>query len=109
MKTLNLIAALTLVAAPAFAEGDAAKGETDFKRCKACHSIVAPDGTAVQKGGKTGPNLYGVIGRTVASFPDFKYGDSITGRRCQGPDLGRGDDRRLCHRPDRLAEGTDRR
>lgn len=77
MKTLALIATLCVFAAPAFADGDAAKGESDFKRCKACHSIVAPDGTALQKGGKTGPNLFGVIGRAVASEPDFKYGDGI--------------------------------
>ena len=29
------------------------------------------------KGAKTGPNLYGVFGRVVGSYPDFKYGDSI--------------------------------
>ncbi len=84
MKTLTLIAALTVAAAPAFAAGDAAKGADDFKRCKACHSIVAPDGTAVQKGGKTGPNLFGVIGRAVASYPDFKYGDSIKAAGAKG-------------------------
>ena len=68
--------ALSLLAAPAFAAGDAAKGENEFKKCKACHSIVGADGTAIQKGGKTGPNLYGVIGRQVAS-EDFDYGESI--------------------------------
>lgn len=64
-----------LAALPALA-GDAAKGESDFKKCKACHSVTAPDGTAVQKGGKTGPNLWGVVGRTVAS-EDFTYGASL--------------------------------
>ena len=68
--------ALAALAAPAFA-GDAAKGEADFKKCKACHAIVADDGTEIQKGGKTGPNLYGVVGRAVATVPDFKYGDGI--------------------------------
>lgn len=63
-------------ALPALA-GDAAKGESEFRKCKACHSITAPDGTVIQKGGKTGPNLYGVIGRPVASDPDFSYGASI--------------------------------
>ncbi|MBI1172532.1 cytochrome C [bacterium] len=77
MKTFPLIAALCLTAAPVLAGGDATKGADDFKRCKACHSIVAPDGTAIQKGGKIGPNLYGVVGRAVASLPDFKYGDGI--------------------------------
>lgn len=64
------------LAAPAFA-GDPAVGEDAFKKCKACHSVIAPDGTEFQKGGRTGPNLYGVIGRGVASDPDFKYGESI--------------------------------
>ena len=84
MKTLILIAALTLAAGPAFAAGDATKGAEDFKRCKACHSIVAPDGTAIQKGGKTGPNLYGVIGRKAASSPDFKYGDAMAAIGAKG-------------------------
>ncbi|MCB2124454.1 MAG: cytochrome C [Rhodobacteraceae bacterium] len=78
MKTkLIAIAAALALAGPAFAEGDAAKGESEFKKCKACHAIVADDGTEIVKGGKTGPNLYGVIGRAVASVPDFKYGDGI--------------------------------
>lgn len=77
MKSLILpAAALALFALPAFA-GDAAKGESEFKKCKACHAIVAPDGTEVQKGGKTGPNLFGVIGRPVASVEGFGYGESI--------------------------------
>ena len=73
---LPALAALLVLSAPALAQ-DAAKGESEFKKCKACHAIVAPDGTAIQKGGKTGPNLYGVVGRTVAST-DFAYGDSLT-------------------------------
>jgi cytochrome c len=77
MKTVALISLLSLLAAPALAQGDAAKGETDFKKCKACHSIIAPDGTAIQKGGKTGPNLFGVIGRPVAGQADFKYGEGM--------------------------------
>jgi cytochrome c len=77
MKTFILLAvAATAMAAPAFA-GDPAAGENTFKKCKACHSVIAPDGTEIQKGGRTGPNLYGVIGRGVASDPDFKYGESI--------------------------------
>lgn len=78
MKTILIAAFATLAAAaPALAEGDAAKGESEFKKCKACHMIVADDGTEIVKGGKTGPNLYGVVGRAVASVPDFKYGDGI--------------------------------
>lgn len=72
---LPALVALLVLTAPALAQ-DAAKGESEFKKCKACHAIEAPDGTAIQKGGKTGPNLYGVVGRTVAST-DFAYGDSL--------------------------------
>lgn len=78
MTKLILLAALAAaaLAGPALA-GDAAAGEDTFKKCKACHSVVAPDGTEIQKGGRTGPNLYGIIGSRVASNPDFNYGDGI--------------------------------
>ncbi len=75
-KLLTATVTLAALAAPAFAEGDAAKGEKEFKKCKACHTIAADDDTVIFKGGKTGPNLYGVIGR-VAGSSDFKYGDGL--------------------------------
>ena len=62
---------------PAFAAGDAAKGEREFNKCKACHMIQAADGTDIVKGGKTGPNLYGVIGRAAGSQEGFRYGESL--------------------------------
>lgn len=79
MKTTTLIAALAaaLIAGPVLAEGDAAKGEKEFGKCKTCHMIQAADGTAIVKGPKTGPNLWGVIGRQVASYEGFDYGDGI--------------------------------
>lgn len=75
-KFTLLAVAVTALAAPAFA-GDPVAGEDTFKKCKACHSIIGADGTEIQKGGKTGPNLFGVIGRAVGSDPDFKYGDGL--------------------------------
>lgn len=74
--TLAAALALAALAAPVLA-GDPAAGEAEFKKCKACHSVIAPDGTEIQKGGRTGPNLYGIIGRGVAADPDFSYGESI--------------------------------
>ena len=78
MKKTMIVASLAFaaLAAPALAQ-DAAAGEKEFNKCKACHSIISTDGTDIVKGGKTGPNLYGVIGRPVASVADFKYGESI--------------------------------
>lgn len=84
MKTLFLLPAMALaLAAPAFA-GDAAKGEADYKKCKACHAIIGADGTEIQKGGKTGPNLFGVIGRKVGSAEGFTYSDAMTAIGAKG-------------------------
>ncbi len=66
-----------LLALPALAEGDAAKGEKEFNKCKSCHMVVAEDGTEIVKGGKTGPNLWGIVGRTAGTYADFRYGDDL--------------------------------
>ena len=68
----TLIAGLLAAPVVAAETGDAGKGEKDFRKCKACHAIIADDGTEIAKGGKTGPNLYGVAGRAVGST-DFNY------------------------------------
>ncbi|MEO5616089.1 MAG: cytochrome C [Cypionkella sp.] len=80
----SALIALAQFTTPALAEGDAGKGEKLFNRCKACHSIIAPDGTAKQMGGKTGPNLYGVIGRPIGSYPEFKYGTGLLALNAKG-------------------------
>ena len=77
MKT-SLIATLTVLAlaAPAVAQ-DAAKGEKEFNKCKACHMIQDDAGTDIVKGGKTGPNLYGIVGRKAGTEEGFKYSDAL--------------------------------
>lgn len=67
---LAAIAALPLLAAPAFADGDPAKGEKVFARCKACHEIA-------KEQNKVGPHLVGVIGRQAGSVEGFKYSDAM--------------------------------
>lgn len=71
---------------PAIAQ-DVAVGEKEFRKCKACHMIQTPDGEDIVKGGKTGPNLYGVVGRKVASEDGFKYGAGILEAAEMNPDL----------------------
>ncbi|UTW58710.1 cytochrome c family protein [Kordiimonas sp. SCSIO 12603] len=55
------------------ASADAAKGARQFAKCKACHTV--------EKGGRngTGPNLYGIIGRSVAADDTFKYSSVLGG------------------------------
>ena len=81
MKTiLTAAAAVLTLAAPAFAQditGDVEAGAKDWKKCKACHSIIDAAGETIEKGGKTGPNLFGIVGRTAGTYPDFKYTDEI--------------------------------
>jgi len=76
MKTMKMaLLGLLMTAGPALAgghaSGDAAAGEAVFKKCKACHAIVADDGTVIVKGGKNAPNLYGIYDRQAAVPKDI--------------------------------------
>lgn len=79
-RIATLTAVMTALAAPVLAEshsmGDVATGEKEFGKCKSCHMIESADETIV-RGGKTGPNLYGVVGRTAGSVEGFRYGDDL--------------------------------
>ncbi|KEJ88133.1 c-type cytochrome [Sulfitobacter donghicola] len=81
MKLFSVTAlGLALLAAPAFADGhasgDAEAGKKVFNKCKSCHTIADAEGNTIVKGGRTGPNLYGILGRAAGSA-DFKFGKSI--------------------------------
>jgi len=76
LNTIAVLAALSL-ASPALAVGDIEKGEKTFKKCKSCHMIEDAAGETIVKGGKTGPNLYGIVGRAAAAQEGFRYGKSL--------------------------------
>jgi cytochrome c len=65
-------------ATPALAQSDPAAGEKVFNRCKACHMIG--EGAA----NRVGPALNGVVGREIASAPDFKYSDAFLAKKAEG-------------------------
>jgi cytochrome c len=74
---LAALAAAVLLAAPAHAEGDAAKGEKVFAKCKACHEV--------EKGvNKVGPTLKGVVGRAAGSVEGFKYSEAMAAKGAEG-------------------------
>ncbi|WP_300073219.1 cytochrome C [uncultured Ruegeria sp.] len=75
MSKVNLIAILFMSAlsTQSIASGDPAKGEKLYNRCSSCHAIIK-DGEVLVKGGITGPNLYGVVGRVAGSEVDYRYG-----------------------------------
>lgn len=74
---------VSLFAGPAQA-GDATRGKMLFKDCRACHSVIDETETPVVRGGRTGPNLYGVIGRHAGSVPGFFYSTSMVAAGRQG-------------------------
>ena len=54
-----------------FASTSASEGAKVFKKCAACHSI------AENGGNKIGPALWGVLGRSAGSIPDYKYSKAM--------------------------------
>lgn len=79
------------------AAADPAKGNGDATICKACHSV--------KKGApaKTGPNLWGVVGRDKASFPGFHYTPALSslGGKWTYDDLNH-----FLENPQKYAKGT---
>jgi cytochrome c len=49
-----------------------AANEDLWRDCRTCHQVVAPDGTVLARGGRAGPNLYGVAGRALAGDGGFR-------------------------------------
>jgi cytochrome c len=79
MKYLVMLAFAAITAAGGAQAADPAEGQKIFaRRCATCHMVVTPQGQTVVKGGKTGPNQWGVVGRTAGSVSDFRgYGAAL--------------------------------
>ena len=58
--------------AEVMASADAGKGASVFRKCQACHKLE-PGANA------TGPTLFGLVGRDVASVEGFGYSDAMQG------------------------------
>lgn len=74
MKFFAVLLLLSLPAA-ALAEEDGARA---FTPCRACHSLDPAER------GLPGPNLSGLIGRTVAGDPEFDYSPALRKARDEG-------------------------
>ena len=79
MTRTTVLAVLVLLTSTSVshADGDAAKGEKIYVKCKTCHDI--------DKGvNKVGPSLKGLIGRKAAAVPDFKYSEAMIAKGAEG-------------------------
>ena len=52
------------------ADGDPARGERVYNRCKSCHEIE-------QERNRSGPHLVGLFGREAGSVEGFKYSKAM--------------------------------
>ena len=68
--TVSLVSLISLIAASAWAEGDPAKGEKIFAKCKACH-------TTEPGKNKIGPSLAGLFGRKAGTAEGYSYSDAM--------------------------------
>lgn len=68
-----------VVEGPSFAElmagANADKGARQWAKCRACHTLDKDGANG------TGPNLYGIVGRTVAALDDFNYSNALRERQ----------------------------
>jgi cytochrome c2 len=61
---------MLLLAGPARADGDAARGEARFQDCAACHKLEAG-------ANNVGPSLHGIFTRKAGELADFRYSPAI--------------------------------
>ena len=68
-----ILTSLFLLAASAAQAGDPAAGEAEWRQCRSCHMVSSDSAGLIQRGGRVGPNLYGIAGRTAGSLEGFRY------------------------------------
>lgn len=54
----------------AHADGDVTAGAAVFRKCSACHTATEPTN-------RVGPSLLGVVGRPVATAPNYSYSSAM--------------------------------
>lgn len=71
LKLVAIVALVSMIPGIAAAHGDPARGKTLYAQCMACHKL--------DKSGKStiGPNLFGIVGREIASVKGFNYSPAM--------------------------------
>ncbi len=102
---MRILAAAILASAAAAAlagapSRPALNGERAFQKCYACHSVDPAEK------GLSGPNLRGIVGRSIAAQPGFEYSPALLRlRRSKGRWSADLLDRYIAD-PERVAPGT---
>ena len=69
-KIALTVLAIPLLITAAHAEGDAVRGEVQFKECAACHKLAAGVN-------EVGPSLHGLFSRKAGELADFRYSPAM--------------------------------
>jgi cytochrome c len=82
------------------AAADAAAGEAVFKKCTTCHTP--------EKGGanKVGPNLWGIVGKKVATTASFDYSKAMVSRGAENISWSYEELYRYLYAPKKYVPGT---
>ncbi|WP_071795560.1 c-type cytochrome [Natronohydrobacter thiooxidans] len=70
---MNILPTLATGVALAASLGSAVADEARWRDCRTCHTVEAPDGNVLARGGRSGPNLYGIARRPLASASGFAF------------------------------------
>ncbi len=70
VKASAVIALATVASVSSFAEGDAAKGEKVFRKCKACHTVEVGKN-------RVGPSLAGMFSRKAGTLEGYRYSKAM--------------------------------
>lgn len=84
-RTALTTSLLIAFSAPVFAQ-DATRGQAAFSQCASCHNVISPSGEVLagRASVRTGPNLYGIVGRQAGSVDGFRYGTALAGLGASG-------------------------
>ncbi|TVP73682.1 MAG: cytochrome C [Rhodobacteraceae bacterium] len=66
-RVLSLCLGAVLLAGPALAD------DSRWRDCRTCHAVEAPSGDVIVRGGRSGPNLYGIANRPLAADSGFRF------------------------------------
>lgn len=70
---MKILSVLQVVGLSFFLTGTAVADDARWRDCRTCHAVIAPDGTELARGGRSGPNLYGISNRPLAGDTEFRF------------------------------------
>ena len=72
LQSVLILGAISMSSLALAGDGDPAKGERLWSRCKACHSLENGEN-------RVGPHLSGLFGRKAGAAEDYRYSPAMAG------------------------------